>query len=63
MPANYLLPKKLAITATNSNVNSVSQAKASEIRKVQQLADEAKMLAAQLSKIEVTIQVKTGENG
>jgi len=60
---NYLLTQKLAIPATASNVNNASQKKASEERKVQQAVDEAKLLAAQIAKIEVTIPVKIGEGG
>jgi large subunit ribosomal protein L9 len=60
---NFLLPKKLAVEATATNLNSVSQQKASEARKQQRAIDEAKLMAAQLSKVEVTIAVKTGEGG
>lgn len=60
---NYLLLQKLAIPATATNVNTVSQKKASEERKAQQAMDEAKFLAAQMSKVEVTIHVKIGEGG
>ncbi|MEG6584384.1 50S ribosomal protein L9 [Dendrosporobacter sp. 1207_IL3150] len=60
---NFLLPKKLAVEATATNVNSINQKKASEARKQQQAIDEAKLLAAQISKLEVTIPVKTGEGG
>ncbi len=60
---NYLLPHKLAIPATNSNINTVNQKKATERRKQQQQMDEAKLLAAQIGKLEVTIPVKTGEGG
>ncbi|QJW45935.1 50S ribosomal protein L9 [bacterium BFN5] len=60
---NFLLPKKLAVEATATNVNSITQQKASEARKQQRAVDEAKLMAAQLSKLEVTIAVKTGEGG
>lgn len=60
---NYLLPQKLAIAATNLNVNNVKQQKDAEARKQQRLLDEAKMLAAQIAKVEVTIPVKMGEGG
>ncbi|MEN6414050.1 MAG: 50S ribosomal protein L9 [Veillonellales bacterium] len=60
---NYLLPQKLVIPATNSNMNTVKQQKASEARKQQRLLDEAKMLAAQMGKVEVSIPVKIGEGG
>lgn len=60
---NYLLPQKLAIPATNSNVNNAQQQKEAEQRKVQRVLDEAKVMASQLSKVEVTLTVKTGEGG
>lgn len=60
---NYLLPQKLAVPATNSNVNNVKQQKDAEARKQQRVLDEAKMLAAQIAKVEVIIPVKMGEGG
>ena len=60
---NYLLAQKLAIPATASNVNTATQQKASEERKIQRAIDEANFLAAQMSKVEVTIAVKIGEGG
>lgn len=60
---NYLLPHKLAAPATNDTVNIIKQQKAAEARKAQRLQDEAKLLAAQLAKLTVTIPVKTGEGG
>ena len=60
---NYLLPQKLAIPATNTNINTVSQQKASEERKQKRMMEEAQMMAAQMSKLEVTIAVKIGEGG
>lgn len=60
---NFLLPKKFAIEATAVNLN-VAKAKAgSAARKKAQDTDEAKLMASQLSKIEVTIPVKIGESG
>ncbi|HWR38194.1 MAG TPA: 50S ribosomal protein L9 [Patescibacteria group bacterium] len=60
---NFLLPQKLALPASNSNLNVVKQQKASEERKKEQALDEAKVLAAQLAKVGVTINVKQGEGG
>lgn len=60
---NFLVPKGLAEIANASNIN-VAQAKAgSAARKKQQEADEAKLMAAQLEKVEVVIPVKMGEGG
>jgi len=60
---NYLLLQKLAIPATTLNVNNASQQKASEERKKQRATDEANFMAAQMSKVEVTIPIKMGEGG
>ena len=60
---NYLLPQKLAILATASNINTANLQKASEERKKERLLDEAKLLGAQMAKITVTIPVKMGEGG
>ena len=60
---NYLLPQKLAIPATNSNVNNAQQQREAEQRKVQRAVDEARVMASQLAKVEVTLSVKTGEGG
>lgn len=60
---NFLLPKKYAIEANAANMN-VAKAKAgSAARKKAQDTDEAKLMAAQLSKISVSIPVKIGANG
>ena len=60
---NFLLLQKLAMPATSTNVNNASQQKASEERKQQRVLDEANLMAAQMSKVEVTITVKIGEGG
>jgi large subunit ribosomal protein L9 len=60
---NYLLPKKLAIPATAGNVNAAAQQKENEARKAKRLLDEAKLHAAQLAKLKVTVAVKTGDGG
>ena len=60
---NFLLPKKKAEPATAENIN-VAKAKAgSKARKEAQDADEAKLMANQLSKLSLKIPVKVGENG
>ena len=60
---NFLLPRKAAVLATAENMN-VAQAQAgSKARKEAMATDEAKLMAAQLEKVSVTIPVKIGENG
>ncbi|TWH46590.1 MULTISPECIES: 50S ribosomal protein L9 [Sporomusa] len=60
---NYLLPQKLAIMATANNVNNANLQKVAEERKKERALDEAKLLAAQMTKITVSIPVKMGEGG
>ena len=52
---NFLLPKKLAAEATAANLNTAKEKAATKARKLQQEADEAKLLGAQLEKISVKI--------
>ena len=60
---NYLLPRKLAVEASAANLNTAKVKAESKARKVQQEADEAKLLGAQLEKISVKIPVKLGKDG
>jgi large subunit ribosomal protein L9 len=60
---NYLLPQKLAIPATATNVNTANQQKDAEKRKTARLLEEARMHAAQIGKLTVKVAVKTGEGG
>jgi len=60
---NYLLPQKLAIMATANNVNNAKMQQVAEERKKERALDEAKLLAAQMTKIAVSIPVKMGEGG
>lgn len=60
---NFLLPKKYAIEANAANLNVATAQKNSAARKKQQEKDEATLMAAQLSKVEVQIPVKIGANG
>ena len=60
---NFLLPKKLALPAIAQNVNLAKQKAGSAAHKKAQEADEAKLLASQLAKAEVTVAVKVGEGG
>jgi large subunit ribosomal protein L9 len=60
---NFLLPKKYAVEANTANMNVANAKKKSVQLKKQQETDEARLMAAQLSKIEVSIPVKTGEGG
>ena len=58
---NFLLPRKLALAASSSNVNVAKAQAGAKARK--DAMDEAKLMAAQLEKVEVEIPVRIGENG
>ncbi len=60
---NFLLPRKAAVPANAENLNTAKAKAGSAARQKQQAADEAKLMAAQLEKVSVTIPVKIGEGG
>lgn len=60
---NFLLPKKLALAATNENINNLKlQKKAEEKKKAEELAA-AKELGVKLAEKDIKVTVKAGENG
>jgi len=60
---NFLFPKKLAVEATKSNVNSLeTKRKTAEQQRVRELED-ARAMKANLEARSVTIAQKTGEGG
>jgi large subunit ribosomal protein L9 len=59
---NYLLPKKLAVAATDSNKKIVEQERQSYLRKEAKLASEAQDLANLMAGTVLTISAKAGEN-
>lgn len=60
---NFLLPKGAAVIADSKNLNVAKAQAGSKARKEAMAADEAKLMAAQLEKVAVTIKVKIGEGG
>ena len=60
---NFLLPRKAAVLANAENMNVAKAQAGSKARKEAMATDEAKLMAAQLEKVSVTIPVKIGENG
>jgi len=60
---NYLLPKKLAVVATESNKKIVDQERDAHLRREAKLSSEAADLAKLLSAVTVTIKQKAGEEG
>lgn len=60
---NFLFPKKLALAATNENINNLKlQKKAEEKKKAEELAA-AKELGEKLAEKDIKVTVKAGENG
>lgn len=60
---NFLIPKGLAVEATNANVNAMKIQREAQARKTEREKAEAQKLAERLSKSTVTIKAKAGENG
>ena len=60
---NFLLPRKAAVPATSQNLNVANAQAGSKARKEAMAADEAKLMAKQLEKVEVKIPVRIGEGG
>jgi large subunit ribosomal protein L9 len=58
---NFLLPKRLAVAATDSNKKIVEQEKQSHLRKEAKAAGEAQDLAKLLSALTLTVARKAGE--
>lgn len=60
---NYLFPKNLAVPADKENMTVLnSKQKASEYKKLVEL-EEAKKLADKISKLNLKVSIKAGENG
>ena len=59
---NFLIPKKLAVTATDSNKKIVEQERQGHLRKEDKLQVEAQDLAKLMTGVSVTINQKAGEN-
>lgn len=60
---NFLFPKNLAVEANAENMSKLKAQKDANQFKKDTEKEEAKKLAEKLTKIMVTIKVKTGENG
>jgi large subunit ribosomal protein L9 len=59
---NFLIPKKLAVTATESNKKIVEQERQAHLRKEAKEQGEAQDLAKLMTGVSVTITQKAGEN-
>ena len=60
---NFLLPKKLAVEATKSNLNDYDLKQKAEAKRKQEELEKAQATAKALEDKVVTIKVKTGGNG
>ena len=59
---NFLLPKRLAVAATESNKKIVEQERQAHLRKEAKLKTEAEDLSKLMAGVSVTISQKAGEN-
>jgi large subunit ribosomal protein L9 len=59
---NYLLPRRLAVEATESNKAIVEQERQAHLRKEAKLAADAQELATMMANVSVTIHQKAGDN-
>jgi len=60
---NFLIPRKLGVEATKSNLNDYELKQKSEVKRKQEELENAQQIADALKDQVVTIQVKTGGNG
>ena len=60
---NYILPKKLGVEANSRNLNELKLQKAHEEKVAARQLEEAKKLAEDIEKKQVSIQVKAGTDG
>ncbi len=59
---NFLLPKRLAVAATASNIKIVEQERQAHLRRDAKEIGDAQDLAKMLAAVEITIAQKAGEN-
>jgi len=59
---NFLLPKKLAVTASDSNKKIIEQERQAHLRKEAKLQTEAQDLSKMLTGVTITIKQKAGDN-
>ena len=60
---NFLLPKGLAVEATNENMSKLKAKNDSKAYRKEQEKEEAKKVAEKLAGIQLKVPVKAGENG
>ncbi|MBA4602885.1 50S ribosomal protein L9 [Thermoactinomyces mirandus] len=60
---NYLIPRKMAVAATEGNVKALKEQKKREAKRKVQEQKEAEALARKLSDLKVVLSVKAGKGG
>lgn len=60
---NYLLPKGLAVVASDGNISNLKQKEASAAKKKEKELLEAKELGSKVTKTEIILPVKVGDGG
>jgi large subunit ribosomal protein L9 len=60
---NFLLPKRLAVLATDANKNIVEQEREAHLRREAKAKSEAEGLSQLISNVSVTFHQRVGENG
>lgn len=60
---NYLIPRKMAVAATEGNVNALKDQKKREAKRKEREQQEAEVLAEKLNDLKVVLSVKAGEGG
>ena len=60
---NFLIPKKLVMEATASNLNTWERRKEKLAKEREKIIEAARELAQKMEKVSLTISVKVGENG
>lgn len=60
---NFILKKKLGIEATAKNMNDLKLKKQNEEKIAKEQLEAAKVFAAELKEMTVTVKIKTGEGG
>jgi len=59
---NFLVPRRMAVAATESNVKIVEQERQAHLRKDAKLVSDAQDLAKMMGSVSITIHQKAGEN-
>ena len=60
---NFIIPKKLGVEATNTNINNLKLQKQNEEKIAKEQLEAAKALAAEIEGMTVKTQIKAGEGG